>query len=300
MTALTIGITTRDRPESLRRCLRSIATVLGAVHDVVVFDDASDVPVAEQLAGEDHGVAVRIVRDERRVGYIAGRNLMVQQARHEFVLLLDDDTMLLDAAAVRSAIGVLTQDRNVAAVAFAQAEADGRPWPEGMQPASGFEPRYVASFIGFAHLLRRRVFLASGGYRENFVFYGEEKDYCLRLLSAGHRVVYLPNALIAHIPDPRGRAQGRYVRYVIRNDFLHSLYNEPWLMVAAGVPIRLHRYRRMAAGISAGDPGGLAWILGEIRRSLPAVWRDRKPVSWATVRTWRTLRDVPQRYRGPS
>jgi GT2 family glycosyltransferase len=299
VTAITIGITTRNRPESLRRCLRSIATVAGAAHDVLVFDDASDVAAADQLAGEDYGLAVRIVRDPRRPGYIVGRNTMVRQARHELVLLLDDDTVLLDAQALASAIGVLDADSTVAAIAFAQAEADGRPWPDGMQPGRGMRPCYVPAFIGFAHLLRRSVFLALAGYRESFVFYGEEKDYCLRLLAGGHRVVYLPDARIAHIPDPRGRVQSRYVRYVIRNDFLQSLYNEPWLMVVAGVPIRLHRYRRMAAGISAGDPGGLAWILGEIRRGLPAVWRDRKPVSWATVRTWRKLSSVPQPYPDP-
>jgi hypothetical protein len=133
------------------------------------------------------------------------------------------------------------------------------------------------------------VFLELGGYRESFVFYGEEKDYCLRLLGSGRRVVYLPNARIAHIPDPGGRTQSRYVRYCIRNDFLQSLYNEPWPMIAVGVPVRLDRYRRMVAGIPSGDAGGLRWILGEIRRALPAVWRDRKPVSWRTVRRWRRM-----------
>jgi hypothetical protein len=42
----------------------------------------------------------------------------------------------------------------------------------------------VASFIGFAHLVRRDVFLALGGYREDFVYLGEEKEFCLRLLDA--------------------------------------------------------------------------------------------------------------------
>jgi hypothetical protein len=44
------------------------------------------------------------------------------------------------------------------------------PWHEGMQPGRGRVPSYVASFIGFAHLLRRSVFLSLGGYRANFVF----------------------------------------------------------------------------------------------------------------------------------
>src|SRR5262245_49171203 len=274
MTPISIGITTRDRAASLRRCLGSIAAVLGEGHDVMVFDDASDVPAAAQLAGEHAGLRVRFMRDERRPGYIAGRNEKVRSARHDLVLLLDDDTVLLEAAALASAVNVLMEDPAVAAIAFAQAEADGRPWPGRMQPGRGTVPCYVPSFIGFAHLLRKDVFLRLGGYRERFVFYGEEKDYCLRLLAGGHRVVFLPDARIAHVPDPGGRVHSRYVRYVIRNDFLQSLYNEPWLMVAAAIPVRLRRYRRMAAGIEGGDEGGLRWILGEVARAFPAVWRD--------------------------
>ena len=296
MIPISIGITTRDRSASLGRCLASIAAVLGDGHDVMVFDDASEVPAAEQMARAALALPVRYIRDERRPGYIVGRNQMVAQARHPFVLLLDDDTVVLDAGALAAAADVLEADATVAAIAFAQAEADGRPWPERMQPGRGHAPCYVPSYIGFAHLLRRDLFLALGGYRERFVFYGEEKDFCLRLLAAGHRVVYLPGARIAHVPDPGGRVHSRYVRYVIRNDFLQSLYNEPWTMVAGAIPVRLRRYRRMAAGIDGGDAGGLTWILGEVARALPAVWRERRAVSWSTIRQWRRMNRGPQPY----
>ena len=59
-------------------------------------------------------------------------------------------------------------------------------------------------FIGFAHLLRRSLFIEMEGYRSLFKFYGEEKEYCLRLLDRGISVVYLPKARIAHLPDPSG------------------------------------------------------------------------------------------------
>ena len=97
------------------------------------------------------------------------------------------------------------------------------------------------------------------------------------------RVVYLPGALVGHVPDPAGRSATRYVRFVIRNDCLYSLYNEPWPMVALSLPLRFWRYRRMKAQAGA-ESGGVRWILGELRRELPDVWRNRRPVSWATVR----------------
>jgi GT2 family glycosyltransferase len=290
VTRISIGITTRNRPQSLAVCLRSIAATLGDDHEVLVFDDASEVPAALQLAGETAIPPMRILRDERGPGYIAGRNALVHAAQCELVLLLDDDTVLLDATAVGRAVEVMERDPGAAAIAFAQAERDGRPWPEAMQPGRGREPAAVACFVGFAHLLRRCVFEELGGYRESFVFYGEEKDYCLRLLASGRRVVYLPDALVAHVPDAAGRDPRRYVRYAIRNDCLSSLYNDPWPLAMVGMPVRFVRFRRMAAGIPGGDPGGVRWLLGELWRAWPGVLADRRPVSWTTIREWRWLR----------
>ena len=184
----------------------------------------------------------------------------MNEAATAYVLLLDDDAVVFSAGAVERAIAVLDRDANVTAIAFAQGEADGSPWPERMQPGRGREPAYVPAFIGFAHLLRRDAFLRLGGYRESLVFYGEEKDFCVRALEAGQRVVYLPDAVVGHVPDPGGRSATRYVRFVIRNDCLYSLYNEPWPLVAVGLPIRLWRYRpdgraRRRARRPAVDPG---------------------------------------------
>jgi GT2 family glycosyltransferase len=295
MRPITIGITTRNRPQALRRCLASLA-LLRDVDAVLVFDDASEVPVA--FVGLAGGAAVRVIRDERNVGYIAGRNRLVSEATTPFVLLLDDDAAVLEAGAVERACAVLERDPQVGAVAFAQAEADGRPWPAWMQPGRSSIPAVVPAFIGFAHLLRRDLFLSLGGYREGLVFYGEEKDYCVRLLDAGYRVVFLPDALVAHVVDRAGRSESRYVRYAIRNDLLTSLHTEPLALVLAGFPVRLWRYTRMAKGIPGGDRGGLMWILREIWRALPEVRRTRRPVAWSTIRSWRRLARQSVPYAG--
>ena len=289
MTNLTIGITTRNRPEAIARCLRSLACLRPAVSRAIVFDDASDEPAAPVVSNAaPPGMAVAVLRDGKQLGYIEGRNRIVAEADTPFVLLLDDDAVVLSAEAIFRGVAVLERDANVAAIAFAQGEADGSPWPAGMQPGRGQDPAYVASFIGFAHLLRRDVFLRLGGYRAALGFYGEEKDFCIRVLDAGLRVVYLPDALVAHVPDPAGRSATRYVRFAIRNDCLYSLFNEPWPLVAIGLPVRLLRYRRMSAGRET-DPGGMRWILTELTRLLPEVRRGRRAVSWSTIREWRRL-----------
>ncbi|MDP9322220.1 MAG: glycosyltransferase [Acidobacteriota bacterium] len=285
---LTVGITTRNRHDSLQRCVESLRLLDHLSPEILIFDDASDVPVADTLIAQPR---LRIIRDDRGPGNIVGRNTLMTQASADAVLLLDDDAALLEAAGIERALEILSRDSDVAAIAFAQANEDGRPWPETMQPGLGQSPRYVAAFIGFAHLLRRDVFLRLGGYRERFVFYGEEKEYCLRLLDRGLRVVYLPDALVIHAQDASGRTPQRYLRYVTRNDCLNALYNEPLRRVVWLVPARLALYFRMRARWGVDDPAGLRWILKEVAANAGAALRARKPVSRRTLAAWRRLRD---------
>lgn len=285
---LTIGITTRNRPESLRRCVESIRYLEHLNPEVLVFDDASDTPAAAVLGSRPR---LRVIRDDRGPGNIVGRNELMRAAAADTVLLLDDDAALLDGAGVERAITILQSDRQVGAVAFAQANLDGSPWPEEMQPGRGRAPTYVPAFIGFAHLLNRRLFLELGGYRDSFVFYGEEKEYCLRLLDHGYRVVYLPDALVMHAQDASGRTPQRYLRYVTRNDCLNALYNEPLWRATWLVPARLVLYFRMRFRWGIEDPTGLRWIISELAANAGQAFRSRQPVSRRTRAAWRRLRD---------
>jgi GT2 family glycosyltransferase len=290
---LTVGITTKNRQASLERCLASLRHIEHLAPEILVFDDASAEPVGAMLTGRPR---VRIVRDDHGPGNIVGRNVLMRQASADAVLLLDDDAALLDGASIERALDVLSADETVAAVGFAQANSDGSSWPESMQPGRGQSVRYVAAFIGFAHLLRRDVFLQLGGYRESFVFYGEEKDYCLRLLDRGLSVVYLPDARVVHAQDVSGRTPQRYLRYVTRNDCLNAIYNEPLGRVVWLLPARLLLYFRMRRQWNVNDPGGWWWVLKEVAGNTGAAWRTRKPVSRRTQSAWRRLRDGPAPY----
>lgn len=285
---LTIGITTRNRSESLRTCVDSLRHVRHLDPEILVFDDASEIPAAEILKSHQQ---VRIIRDNGSPGNIVGRNVLMKAARADTVLLLDDDAALLNGESIERAMRIIQSDRQVGAVAFAQANIDGTPWPEEMQPGRGNAPRYVPAFIGFAHLLNRAVFLDLGGYRESFVFYGEEKEYCLRLLDRGYQVVYLPDALVVHAQDAAGRTPQRYLRYVTRNDCLHALYNEPIWRAMWLVPARLALYFRMRSRWGIDDPLGPRWILAELAANGGAALRSRRPVSRQTRASWRRLRD---------
>ena len=292
---LTVAVATRNRPASLLRCLGSLTLLGDVLTEILVVDDASDVPVAEAIATLPPALASRItvIRLAEGPGYIVGRNRMMREAAGEFVLSMDDDAYLLEGEGVRRALALMAARPELVAVACAQAEPDGEAWPAAMQPSTAPYDCYVRSFIGFAQVMRRRLFVDLGGYRESFFFYGEEKDFCLRALDAGYRVAYLPGLRVAHVPDPSGRSMTRYIRYVVRNDCLFSLYNEPLPVALASLPIRLARFVSMTRGGGVRDPGGIVWIVGSLLALAPSIVRDRKAISWATLRRWRRLRRIP-------
>jgi len=286
---LTIGVVTRNRPVSLGECLRSLAALGDALAEVIVVDDTSDVGIDSAFAGLPPAVAdrLRLIRQHANEGYIVARNRTMREASTDYVMLMDDDAALIEGGAIRDALQLLDEHPRVGAIACAMAERDGSPWHPATQAAPVDYTCRVPTYIGFAHILRRRLFVELGGYRESFHFYGEEKDYCLRLLDARFDIVYMPSARVIHAPDPSGRNRSRYVRYVIRNDCLFALHNEPLPLALVTLPVRLGRYRSMTRGFD--DKGGFMWIVRELARQLPSIIGSRKPVSWATVRQWRRV-----------
>ena len=286
---LTIGVVTRNRPASLGECLRSLTALGETLAEVIVVDDTSDVSIDSAFADLPPAIAdkLRVVRQNGNEGYIVARNRTMREASTDYVMLMDDDAALIEGGAIRDAVRLLDDHPRVGAIACAMAERDGSPWHPATQAAPVDYTCRVPTYIGFAHILRRRLFVELGGYRESFHFYGEEKDYCLRLLDAGFDIVYVPSARVIHAPDPSGRNRSRYVRYVIRNDCLFALHNEPLPLVLVTLPIRLGRYVSMTRGFD--DRGGFMWIVRELARQLPSIIGSRRPVSWATVRQWRRV-----------
>jgi glycosyltransferase involved in cell wall biosynthesis/GT2 family glycosyltransferase len=80
------------------------------------------------------------------------------------------------------------------------------------RPGTPFYP----SLLGTNSTFRRGALLAIGGFDTVFAYLLDETDVCLRLVDAGHKVVYEPSALVfhqfapSHIRDPRRIARTLY------------------------------------------------------------------------------------------
>jgi GT2 family glycosyltransferase len=297
---ITVGICTRDRHASLLRCLRSLRHAQGLIEHVLVADDAPEHPVERAVRAElgDDAAAVTVLRTTERTGPSAARNRIAREAETPFILYLDDDAALLPGDAVADALAVLRGDPSVAAVAFAQADGEGRLYPPGAQPSPATEPALVRTFIGFAHLVRAEAVRAVGGYREILDQNGEERELTLRLLDAGYRVVYLPGAAVAHLADGGGRDPKRFLYLTVRNDALYGLLNEPLPMALGLLVPRLLRYFPMRRHWGGEDPGGFRRIVRAVAQAAPRVRAERRAVRWSTLRTWLALKESPP-YHGP-
>ena len=142
---ISVGIATRNRRGSLLRCLASLALIEDMIDEVLVVDDTSDEPLGDLGAEVPPAIArkLRVIVQPGRQGPIVASNTTVRLARNECVLLMDDDAYVIDAAAIRRGVDVFSRHREVGAVAFAQAEADGAAWPAAMQPATATRACYV-------------------------------------------------------------------------------------------------------------------------------------------------------------
>lgn len=308
---LTVCITTRDRAADVVACLNSLRHLSKLEYEALVTDDGSERPVEDAVrAGVDAVVLRRltaVVRNERSTGYIVARNRMARQARGRYVLTLDDDAMLQDGSPIRRGVQILEGDGTVGAVAFAQGDASGAAYPGFMQPAPGAEECLVPCYYGYAHLLRRELFLEAGGYREELEFYCEEEEFCKRLLERRRFVVYVPSPPVVHntFSTAAGRSGYRRIYNGCRNKCFDAVWNEPLPLPLLSVPLRLYRHAgHVRHLVKTGDMAGLsplrevAKVAQELFGRLPGLLRSRRPLRWSTYRLWHgTLKNSP-RYTG--
>jgi len=88
--AISVVVCTRDRPESLDRCLEALGRVRYVQHEVLVVDSASASAETAAVAAR-HGV--RCVREEQP-GLDRARNRGIEEALYDLVAFVDDDVQV--------------------------------------------------------------------------------------------------------------------------------------------------------------------------------------------------------------
>jgi N-acetylglucosaminyl-diphospho-decaprenol L-rhamnosyltransferase len=142
----------------------------------------------------------------------------------------------------------------------------------------------VLGFVACGAVVRRRAFLAAGGFHPRYGVGGEETLLALDLAAAGHRLAYDDGVVFHHHPDPGPRANRS--RTAARNDLWTA-----WLRRRPGPALRV----TLAAARRA-DPAlpaalrGLPWVLRERCPVPEAVERDLRRVAATAVVGWQRQR----------
>ncbi|TVR84843.1 MAG: glycosyltransferase [Rhodospirillales bacterium] len=194
----------------LETCLNSLfaQTRAPSRFEVIVVDDASTDDTADRAealrpAAEDAGATLHVLRQPENKGPAAARNRGAEAATGEVVVFTDSDCeptpdwlsqMLapFENPAVSAVKGAYRTRQTALVARFAQAE---------------FEERYrmlersqtVDVVFSYSAAFRTTVFREAGGFDSRFpVADNEDTDLSYRIVEAGHRAVFNPNALIYH------------------------------------------------------------------------------------------------------
>jgi GT2 family glycosyltransferase len=213
---LTISIISADNLKLLLPCLASVFKKTDNLSlEVFVVDNAStdDTARAVQAAFPQ----VTVIRNETRQGFSTNNNLVLDRGLGRYLILLNDDTLILDNA-LGEIVAFMDVQPEVGAASCAQINPDGswqhafgrfpNPFIEGLWPSANWshllmrgreEPFEVGWVCGAAMLVRRQVIEQVGVLDTTFdPIYSEEVDWCYRIKQAGWSIFVLPGARIIH------------------------------------------------------------------------------------------------------
>ena len=220
---VSIIITTKDRKNELARALRSaIGQTIRS--EIIVLDDGSIDGTSEMI--RSLFPSVRLITSATSIGLVAQRNRGALLSCGEVIISIDDDAEFADCRVVEGALSQFS-DCRVAAVAIPFIEP--HKGPEEFQRAPNAESTWITdTFRGTSYAVRRDVFLDLGGFREEIIHQGEERDFCIRLLEQGFVVRLGSGSRVVHYEKPK-RDWRRMDFYGRRNDILFAWWNVPAL-----------------------------------------------------------------------
>ncbi len=217
----------------LRRCLHALETERGQLDlDVTVVDNASGDGSAEMVQLEFPWV--RLIGNERNVGFGAAHNQALRAAVGRYLLVLNSDASPLPGA-LRTLVGYLEAHPHVAVAGPKLRYPDGTVQPsrrrfptlatlflestqlQRISPAnkvlrryyfadrSDDEPQEVDWLVGACLCVRASAINDAGLFDERFFMYSEELDWCRRFRAAGWSVAYV---LLAGVVQLGGGSSG--------------------------------------------------------------------------------------------
>jgi len=259
---LSIIILNYNTSSLLKQTIESIKTDL--IHEIIVIDNASTDDSVEMI--RHNFKHIKLITNKKNIGFAAGNNLGLHQAKGRYVLLLNSDTLVQDGA-LEKLVSVLDTNRQISAVTPKLVLEDGSLDPachralptlwnsliyfsglEKLAPRSKVFGQYHMTWLdldtshrieacSMAAMMFRRTLIDEIGYLdEDFFMYAEDLDYCKRIADAGGEIQFVAEAKIIHLkgksgthsPSVKTRQTTRKHFYQTMKHYFHKHYSKTY------------------------------------------------------------------------
>ena len=217
---VSIIIPTRDHLDLVIQCVESLATTSYPAFEILIVDnDSAEPETLEWFSNFDNGDDQRVIPAPGPFNYSKINNIGAAAAKGELLLLLNNDTEVIDPEWLSVMVGWILQD-NVGAVGAKLLYPSGRIQHAGVLLGLGGlaghghirEPRYATGYfnrlvvsheVGAATaaclLTRRSTWEELGGLEEDLAVAFNDVDYCMRVRHvAKQRIIWTPDATLYH------------------------------------------------------------------------------------------------------
>jgi len=273
---------------------------------VIVVDNSGRGMVRKNLTAG----GVRVIENERNVGFGSAINQGIQASSTRYVATLNDDAVAhpewLDALVIAmerrpdagmcaSQVRLFGEDRLDSAGMLVARDGSSKQRGHGRSPEDFPVAEEILMPSGSAALYRRTMLDEIGGFDDAFFLYCEDTDLGLRARWAGWRCLYEPRAVVEHhYSHSAGRASGLKAYFVERNRLFVLVKNFPGAMLAMAPLVSAARYfwhlrfllqgRGSAARFRAEGNAGfrMAWYIVKAHAALignfARLWRQRRQI----------------------
>jgi GT2 family glycosyltransferase len=241
---VTVVVLNWNGKEHLLECLGSVIHTSYAPVEIIVSDNGSIDGSVESVRALYPEVSV--VENGKNIGYAAGNNQGIAAAQGEYVVTLNNDTVV-EPDWLECLVAPMEKEPALFAACGRQMNYYRRsvidslfhyPGPgllflraghgETMEQNSGYAlPGYVIAVNGGSAIYRKKMFLELGGFDRAFQFYNEETDLCMRAFLRGWKCLFVPQSVVYHKEGESFRkteVQGLYYHERNKMWFLYKYY----------------------------------------------------------------------------
>jgi GT2 family glycosyltransferase len=207
-----------NAPDELEECVNSILqnTQVNAYRIIIINDCSPDPKVNDYLNALKHLERIIILNNERNLGFVGTVNKGMSYSNHD-VLLLNSDTIvtsgwlrnIMDAAYSDESVATVTPLTNNGEICSVPNFCQDNTIPDGytIDSFASFIERIslklypeIPTGVGFCMFIKRNVLNEIGLFDvETFgKGYGEENDFCCRVIEHGYKNILADNVFIYH------------------------------------------------------------------------------------------------------